>query len=132
LDYYHSKKQEKKQMDAKTFTKEELIELHDEVVEFSLNKGLKTESGTYKNGLIREMTGKDQIAASNDNRVRSGNKAVEGFIYISRLVYMEVAENTYKQITFDEASSLKNSDLKIILEVMAELAGEADFLSRQQ
>ena len=119
-------------MDAKTFTKEELIELHDEVVEFSLNKGLKTESGIYKNGLIREMTGKDQIAASNDNRVRSGNKSVEGFIYISRLVYMEVAENAYRQITFDEASSLKNSDLKIILEMMAELAGEADFLSRQQ
>ena len=35
-------------MDAKTFTKEELIELHDEVVEFSLNKGLKTESDDYR------------------------------------------------------------------------------------
>lgn len=119
-------------MDAKTFTKEELIELHDEVVEFSLKKGVKAQDGTFKNGLIRETTGKDQIAASNDARVRTGNKAVEGFIYISRVAYIEVSENAYRQITFEEASSLKNSDVNIILGAMAELAGDTDFLSRQQ
>jgi hypothetical protein len=120
-------------MDAKTLSKEQLIEEFDEVLEFTLKHGLKTADGTrLKNGVLREITGKDQVAASNDNRVKSGNKAVEGFIYISKTAYIEVSDNEYRPITFDEATSLKNSDVAVILKVIAELAEDADFLSLKQ
>jgi hypothetical protein len=118
---------------TETYTREQLIEMFDEVVDFELKYGILDSSGKkLKKGVVREITGKDQIAASNDNRVRSGNKVIEGFIYMTRVAYIEVDDNTYRPITFDEAAELKNSDINIILKAMMTLAEEADFFFKEE